>query len=56
MMRRIWNAVLVLAGRRVAVMPDAPAKHERMKQRCRILALKLGPGGGCAGPTVRNAG
>ena len=52
-MIRIWYALLVLLGRRVAVMPDAAEKHERLRGRCQLLARKLHEaGGGCAGPAV----
>jgi hypothetical protein len=52
-MIRIWHALLVLLGRRVAVAPDAADQHERMRKRCQLLALKLKEaGGGCAGASV----
>lgn len=40
-MRRLWDAILVLFGRRVALPVDFPARRERLKARCRLLTQRL---------------
>lgn len=40
-MTRLWHALLVLLGRRVAVMPDAAAAHEKLRSTNRMLWAKL---------------
>lgn len=40
-MRRLWDAILVLLGRRVALPVDFPARRERLQARCRLLSKRL---------------
>lgn len=55
-MTRLWHALLVLLGRRIAVMPDAARAHEKLRATNRALWSKLNRLEGRQRPDVQEGG